>query len=184
MNPKAEKFFDAITLLPEDIVDEAQDYAFRRRVPWQKYAGLAACLAVLLFAGWFGLQHLAMGGSGASSDNAAPADTAAPQDSPEISAPPTYGDTNDGTITGEPQEPEGGVITEELTAIVLEVRENDIVVTPVEFDSNYEIEVATTGLDVPELKKGDQVVITYDGMIQETYPARITGASAIEKVEE
>ena len=44
MNRKADKFFDAITLLPEDIVEEAQDYRFRKRpAVWRKIGSLAAC---------------------------------------------------------------------------------------------------------------------------------------------
>lgn len=190
MNKKAERFYDAITLLPEDIVEEAQDYVFTHRVPWVKYAGLAACLTVVLFAGWFGLMMAGgMGGSSAGADNnapAAPADTAAPPSGDTSAADTTAPDYNGGL--DDPQEPEGsltgGSEEHQLTAIVLEVRENVIVVTPVEYDSNYEVEVSTVGLDVPALSEGDRVVVTYDGMIQETYPARITGASAIKKAEE
>ena len=64
---KAEIFFDAITGLREELVEEALDCRFRRRVPWSRYAGLAACLALVVCVGWFGLMLAGggMGGSGA-----------------------------------------------------------------------------------------------------------------------
>ena len=45
MNPKADVFFDAITHLREEIVEEAQDYRFRKETAvWKKLGSLAACL--------------------------------------------------------------------------------------------------------------------------------------------
>ena len=38
--------------------------------------------------------------------------------------------------------------------------------------------------EIPALAAGDLVRVTYDGMIQETYPAGISGAVSIEKLEE
>ena len=49
MNRKAEIFFDAITLLPEDMVEEAQVYTFRKsRTAWKKFGSLAACLMLVV----------------------------------------------------------------------------------------------------------------------------------------
>ena len=43
MNPKTDIFFDAITLLPEDVVEEAQNFRFRRKSSsWKKVGSLAA----------------------------------------------------------------------------------------------------------------------------------------------
>ena len=48
MNQKAEKFFDAITLLREDLVEEAQNYVFRKkRSGWKTLGSLAACMALV-----------------------------------------------------------------------------------------------------------------------------------------
>ena len=44
MKEKAERLFDAITLLKEDLVEEAQDYRFRKRpAVWRRVGSLAAC---------------------------------------------------------------------------------------------------------------------------------------------
>ena len=48
MNRKAEIFFDAITLLPEDMIEEAQEYRLRKnRTSWKRFASLAACLMLV-----------------------------------------------------------------------------------------------------------------------------------------
>ena len=45
----ADVFFDAITQIREELVEEAQQYVFRRRISWRQYAGAAAaCLALAL----------------------------------------------------------------------------------------------------------------------------------------
>ena len=46
---KEEIFFDAITNIREDLVEAAQNYDFHRRVRWERWAGLAACLALAAF---------------------------------------------------------------------------------------------------------------------------------------
>ena len=52
MNRKGETFFDAITLLPEGMVEEAQDYVFRKsRTSWRKFASLAACMMLVVSLG-------------------------------------------------------------------------------------------------------------------------------------
>lgn len=45
-----EQFHDALTLLPEDLVAQADIIRCRRRtgIPWKQYAAIAACFAVLL----------------------------------------------------------------------------------------------------------------------------------------
>lgn len=46
----AEQFHDALTLLPEDLVAQADKFRSRRPkiIPWKRYAAVAACFAVLM----------------------------------------------------------------------------------------------------------------------------------------
>ena len=66
--------YDAITLIDDDLIDEAADWAPARRkvVHWKRWTALAACLAVVLGAG--GLMKLGlfggMGGNSGSAGNA------------------------------------------------------------------------------------------------------------------
>ena len=88
MRPKAEIFFDAITLLREDIVEEAQDYRFRKKTAvWKKFGSLAACLVLIASISLLMLPR----GCGSSGGNAdmnssgapmAPSDSCAPADAP------------------------------------------------------------------------------------------------------
>ena len=66
----AEKFFDAITEVREDLLEEALDYRFTKRkaIPWQRYAGLAACLALVVCIGYLA-ANLRMGGMDAAAGN-------------------------------------------------------------------------------------------------------------------
>lgn len=68
-----------------------------------------------------------------------------------------------------------------FNAKVLEVNENNILVEPFENENERKsasrIYVSTElkgNGQLPEIKKGDYVTISYDGQIQETYPAQIT----------
>lgn len=184
MNPKAEIFFDAITLLPEDMVEEAQVYTFRKsRTAWKKFGSLAVCMMLVVSLGLLAALPRGCGNAGPADNNAPPAascDTA-PADTP------TYGYA--------PQTPEaapsGGAETFCFNARVVEVQDSGtrpaVLVEPLEGederDSADRIVVTVDG-EMPALAEGDLVRITYDGMIQETYPAGITGAVSIEKLEE
>ena len=66
----AEKFFDAITQVREDLVEEALDYRFTRRrtIHWQRYVPLAACLALVVCIGYLA-ANLRMGGMNAATGN-------------------------------------------------------------------------------------------------------------------
>lgn len=73
-----------------------------------------------------------------------------------------------------------------FNAKVLEVNENNILVEPFENEdernSASRIYVSTElkgNGQLPEIKKGDYVTISYDGQIQETYPAQITNVYSI-----
>lgn len=191
MNPKAEIFFDAITLLPEELVEEAQDYTFRKsRSAWRKVGSLAACMALVVSLGLLAALPRGCGGAAPADNNAPPAascDTA-PADSADL----------EGCSPQEPEAPQtpeaspsGGAETFRFTARVVEVLDAGeraaVLVEPLEGEdernSADRIVVSVDG-GLPALTEGDLVRITYDGVIQETYPAGITGAVSIEKVEE
>ena len=78
-----------------------------------------------------------------------------------------------------------------FNATVLEVNERNILVEPLEGEderrSASQIYVSTdviSTIPVPELKKGDEVRIVYNGEIQETYPAQISKVFAIYSLDE
>lgn len=75
----AEQFHDALNLLPMELVEEAdrcRQNPKKRDIPWSRYAGLAACLILLLGCSWLvhGMFH-----AGGKSAEAIFADEAAPQ---------------------------------------------------------------------------------------------------------
>lgn len=192
MNPKAEIFFDAITLLPEELVEEAQDYTFRKsRTAWKKVGSLAACMALVVSLGLLAALPRGCGGSAPAPDNSAPPAVSgdmAPEDGADL----------DGCAPQEPDAPQtpeaspsGGAETFRFTARVVEVLDAgeraSLLVEPLEGEeernSADRIVVSVDG-ELPVLEEGDLVRITYDGVIRETYPAGIAGAVSIEKLEE
>lgn len=185
MNPKAEIFFDAITLLGEDLVEEAQDYRFRKkRTVWKKLGSLAACLMLIASISLLALPR-GCGGSAPKMNN-----SSAPAETPDQNAPAS------GEPAPEPAEapadaPEDGyghTETVQFTAVVLEIRDNSILVEPLEGEqlrrSYDQIVVITRNLELPELAAGDEIRVAYDGWIAESDPAVISGAAAIELLEE
>lgn len=98
----AEKFHDALTLLPLDLVaeaDRARQSPRKRRRHWGHYCALAASLTVVMLCGWFINEAFHAGSKstdtaltneaaiqlpapGAASGNADPADRATPEDAP------------------------------------------------------------------------------------------------------
>lgn len=75
----AEQFHDALSLLPMELVEEAdrcRQSPKKKPIPWGRYAGLAACLVLLLGVSWLvnGILH-----AGGKSAEAIIADEAAPQ---------------------------------------------------------------------------------------------------------
>lgn len=191
MNPKAEKFFDAITLLREDIVEEAQDYRFRKKQSgWKKLGSLAACLVLIASLSLLMLPR-GCGGSAPADKNSSGAppmqstDACAPADEPASGEPmPAPGESPD---TPEGGQDYGSVETVQFTAVVIEMDDSSILVEPLEGehlrDSYDQIVVVTRNLELPELAVGDEVRITCDGWIAESDPASISGATAIERLE-
>ena len=187
MKPKAEIFFDAITLLREDIVDEAQDYRFRKKsAVWKKFGSLAACLVLIASISLLMLPR-GCGSSGNADMNSsgapmAPADSYTPADEPMPEAPAS------GDPAPEPSDtPAGGYGHHEqakFTAVVIEIDESSILVEPLEGehlrDSYGQIVVVTRDLELPELAVGVEICITFDGWIAESDPPVITGTEAVE----
>ena len=97
----AEKLFDAITEVREDLVEEALDYRFpqKKPIPWQRYVPLAACLALVVCIGYLA-ANLRMGGMNAAgndgSNGTAAGDAADAGDS--TGAAPEDGNTADGAM--------------------------------------------------------------------------------------
>lgn len=120
----AEKLFDAITEVREDLVEEALDYRFqaKKAVPWQRYAKWAACLALVVCIGYLAANlDLRMGGmnsaAGNSGSNGAAGETTgdtaddagdsdlttgagAPEDSDGSAAPGDSSGSESGTVGG------------------------------------------------------------------------------------
>lgn len=174
---KAEIFFDAITGLREELVEEALNHRFRRRVRWERYAGLAACLALAVCVGWFGLMIAGggMGGAGKGSDNGFSASSSAGGEVSGDTAPPPLG-----SEAGDAPEavPGDGKNQESFQASVVEILEDYLLVEPLEGEavrsSADRIAVSTGQLeDLPALEAGDVVTIAFNGVVMETYPARL-----------
>lgn len=188
----SEIFFDAITNIREDLVEEAQEFVFRKHHVWRRYAGMAACLvlAVTLLFGAYQLSQIRMGSSGGSAaDNAAPAagsgqtgnSGGAPQSSEAVS-----GDTSgyggmDGADTSHPGgTPEASMIS--FPATVLEVR-MDALLVEVLSDNDMgvqQVEIPTGGLeDLPEFRTGDVVTVCCAGLSVEDGAAVAVDVAAI-----
>lgn len=77
----AETLHDAISLLPSDLIAEADKKRCARPkiIPWRRYAAMAACFALVLSYGMFAMQFFApMGGSKECAVEAAPMEQEAP----------------------------------------------------------------------------------------------------------
>ena len=76
------------------------------------------------------------------------------------------------------------ISTYSFKAKVLEVNATSILVEPFKNTAQSlsadKIYVNTIDLELPELKKGDEITVTYDGLIQETYPAQIANVYSVE----
>lgn len=159
---KEQRIHDAIGELPEDLLAPVEKLRQKKRYPVMKWAAIAACLCLFL--------SLPLGAK-----------------------------MMDGTVAGNlkaesvlesPQENFFGGLADDASVSVfcgkvLEVHEKYVLVEPLEGENELycsdKIEVSFWNLkQVPEIAVGDILEIAYDGMIQETYPARITGAFSIQ----
>lgn len=181
-------FFDAVSHIREELIEDALDHAFRKKVtPWRRYAALAACLALMVTVGFAALRlGVAGGGSDSAADMIVNGSTsmsgaivlpgaadkgAAPESVIEESA------AESSDSSGSPTEAEG--LT--FAATVLQVEDTRILVEPLEgeeiLSSSDCFMVSITDVeDLPQLKEGYEIVITFDGFIRESYPAQITAA--------
>ena len=176
---KAEILFDAITAVREDLIEAAQNYVFHKKPSsWRRYAALAACLVVVAGLGFGALRLGLLGGMGSNTTGAA--DGAAPESSGETTSDTAGGDdTGDAGDTGDT-----GAAETTFHATVLEVHDGWLLVEPLEGEdilaSADRFMVSLAGVEeIPDLEAGDEVAVTFDGMIRESYPAQIT-ATGIE----
>ena len=193
---KAEVFFDAITSIKEELVDAALDHRFRKKTAhWRRYVSMAACLALAATVGFAALRMGVLRGMGGSSKNAA-ADTAfnstvssTTSSSSASGAAPGAADkggSQESIMEDSAAETPGYTEKEEqreepafFAAAVLEVSDAWILVEPLEGEeilaSADRFLVSTADVEEPpELKEGDEILITFDGFIRESYPAQIT----------
>lgn len=188
-----EKLFDAITGVREDLVEEALDYRFARPAAhWQRMAALAACLLFVVGVSLGALRFFTWGCGGAAPDGAqqnssaecAPGDTAPPRlptgvDSAAPMEKPQAPDSDSGA---------GGGEQAVMEATVLSVHQGYLLVEPVAGDpvlaTADQVEVPTAEAEgLPALAPGDRVKVTFSGAVQETYPARLVGVTAVERLE-
>ena len=178
----AEKLFDAVTEIRDDLIEEAQRYVFpERKIPYRRIAAMAACLVVIV--GLTAAMRSGIFRMGSNSSDGMSGDTngAGWIDGSEDA------DRDENAATGESAPPEAAESTT-FTAVVLEIHDSYLLVEPLEgeavLSSADRIEVPTGELEnLPELQTGDQVAVTFSGEIQETYPARLTEVLSVERME-
>lgn len=157
---------NAIGELPEELIAPVAKLRQKKRYPVLKWVAAAACLCLLLSQPLVRNDFLSVKSES----------------------------TNDGLKLEAPQEnvladENASVHTSVFRARVLKVYDNGcILVEPLEGEaersSGDSFEVSFPNLQqVPEIKAGDTVIITYDGMIQELYPCRLPGVYDIEVAE-
>lgn len=178
MNPKTDIFFDAITLLPEDLVEEAQEHRFRKRpAVWKKLGSLAACLVLIASVSLLMLPR-GCGGSGGSSAPQISTDNCAPAEPPAASGDTAPAVPEPDAPAGTPEEGCEPPEERQLLAVVLEIHEDSLLVE----SEGEQLTVSTAGLTLPELTEGDTVQITYTGPVSTAPPAGIQGTVSIEKI--
>lgn len=178
MNRRAETFFDAITFLREDLVEEAQDYVFRRRRSgWRKFGSLAACVMLVMSLGLLAVMPKGCGSAGDMVSCDMNTSSGAPASPAE--APPASGEPSDGSVGGSgtdtaPHPPEGegnpdfglgedGPV--QFSARVVEVLEDGLLAEllpeePGLFGTDR-VRISTAGLDgLPALQPGDVVFVS------------------------
>ena len=167
---KAEILFDAITAVREDLIEAAQNYVFHKKPSaWRRYAALAACLVMVAGLGFGALRLGLLDGAAPESSGETTSDTAGGDDT---------GDTGD---TGD-----AGAAETTFGATVLEVHDGWLLVEPLEgediLSSADRFMVSLAGVEeVPDLEAGEEIAVTFDGMIRESYPAQVT-ATRVERL--
>ncbi len=184
MNRKAETFFDAITLLREDLVEEAQNYVFRRkRSVWKKFGSLAACIALVASLGMLAILPRGCGGSDSSSGanmNSSPPQTSESSSPAEMPPDATEdalcgdGSTGSESPGAAPSDPSGEEAPPPDTGMggparfnaqVLEILEDELLVELLPDEGLLvgasRVHIPTAGLDgLPALHPGDVVAVS------------------------
>ena len=172
MSKKTEKFFDAITLLREDLVEEAQSYVFRkRRSGWKTFGSLAACMALVVSLGVLAAMPRGCGAASKNNDSSAPMTPAASENT-GASGGGEYGDGLLGGSAAPASEPSSEAPTDiemggpaRFNAQVLEILEDEVLVELLSEEALLmgasRVRIPTAGLeDLPALRPGDAVVVS------------------------
>ena len=176
MSRKAEKFFDAITLLREDLVEEAQTYVFRRkRSAWKTFGSLAACIALVASLGILTILPRGCGAGMDSSSSGSMNNSSAPPASSDSAAPSPDAnvDVDDGSPSAAPSDPSGETAPPDVgmggpaqfNAQVLEILEDELLVELLPDEGLLMgascVHIPTAGLDgLPALQPGDVVAVS------------------------
>lgn len=158
----ADVFFDAITQIREELVEEAQQYVFRRRISWRQYAGAAAaCLALAL-----GLSLLIRsGGMGGSSGSDSGGGMAG-------------GIEDSCDIAPEPSEPLPS--ERSFTADVLEILDGgSLLVVPQPGSGVWSVADRVTVpvgdlTELPDVQPGDRILVVYSGEARADFVEGVT----------
>ena len=153
-------FFDAVTCIREDLIEEAQNYVFRRRQVWKRWAGLAAGILLAACLGWRCFIFPHSDGLSGMNGGAAP-----------------------GSMESAPAgDCDGGAAAEHVfTADVVEAGEGYFLVVPLPGNGFWtvadRVTVPTDGAAVsPGIRPGDQVEIIFAG---EALSGSVTGVIEI-----
>ncbi len=167
---------DALGELPEELLAPVDALRTRKRTPWVKWISMAACLALIVgFSTWLLPDFF----GGVAMDNAGEA-------APELQ----YGCLDDAGMAPNDcvQNSASSTGLHSFRATVLEVHDTYLLVTPKEGQPEAstagQIEVSLPQLQqLPDIAIGDAIEIFYDGMLQETFPARATKVFRIDVLE-
>ena len=164
---KREELMDAIGQLPEDMIEATARKRERKSVYWAPLAAVAACLCVMLT-----IPMLP-----------AAAEKNAMAESPMEMAPGSV--LMDSMVSD--KDNAYGAAQAEFRATVVEVHDDYLLVEPAEDTwertSADRIEVRIPAdADSQTFQKGDQVRITYSGVLLESYPARAQNVTGIERL--
>lgn len=194
MSRKSETFFDAVTHLREDLIEEAQNHKFRKKTAvWKTFGSLAACVVLIMSVGVLAILPRGCGGSsggGAGSDSSAPS-AATPQEAPVSgdTAPPPYGSGGSGGVEetepgSDGSAPSGAAELHQFTAIVVEIRDEALLVAPIGYDSSRQCLIPFADLELPALTEGDRIaVICAKGPVFTSDPPVISDVRSIEKID-
>ena len=178
---KAELLFDAITNIRPDLVEEALDYRFRKaKGQLQRFVALAACLALLIGVGVTSLRFMGMGGSKSNAISGNGMDAGMNQSITTDSAESEPVIKTEEADTEAPDAaPDKETAAKQFTATVLEIGEMWIMVEPlvgqwIRSSADRIVVSLPQGRSYEQFSVGSRVEVTFEGVVQESYPARVT----------